>query len=389
MTLDPANLALMKPTQVPHLVLCEIESTNVAEQESYSPFCLKAHRALRAAGLAYQSRHADRPAAHQALNTTGQVPVLLVGEKAIPDSTAILRAIVDDLAPGSLVATPEAWLWEELADTSLNGFVVAARWADEENWPRVREAYFGRMPAPIKAVVPAMLRRRVLKNLVARDVWRAGEVACWSRFERLLDQLDSRAPERGFWLGDALSVADLGLFAQLHALRIDSSERCARSFRRTAETGDALMPVRLTCAEVPTARSARAVRRLTPSLAPIAAPIARARDGTQRRGMPEGSKCSRFWGSHRSSVGLDSEASSTAWPVWPSPSPPAPSLTRLFVLSVLKIVAVIQDAATVRLVFELDPAIFDGTERRFASAGVAEIAAHHPGVTVGCAVDPW
>jgi len=105
--------------------------------------------------------------------------------------------------------------------------------------------------------------------------------------------------------------------------------------------------------------------------------------------MPEGSKCSRFWGSHRSSVGLDSEASSTAWPVWPSPSPPAPSLTRLFVLSVLKIVAVIQDAATVRLVFELDPAIFDGTERRFASAGVAEIAAHHPGVTVGCAVDPW
>jgi glutathione S-transferase len=59
----------------------------------------------------------------------------------------------------------------------------------------------------------------VVKGLVARDVWRAGPEACWKRFQVLLDQLDARAPEHGFWLSGPLSVADLALFGQLHSLR--------------------------------------------------------------------------------------------------------------------------------------------------------------------------
>ena len=31
-------------------------------------------------------------------------------------------------------------------------FLVAARWADEENWPGVKSAYFAGMPAPVRAV---------------------------------------------------------------------------------------------------------------------------------------------------------------------------------------------------------------------------------------------
>jgi glutathione S-transferase len=212
------------PSHSPELVLCELGTTDVAGLETFSPFCLKVHRALSLTGLRYTRRHADNPAAHRAHSPTGQAPVLLVDGRAVPDSTPILREL-DRLVPGVLFAglTPaahaEAWLWEELADTALNGFVVAARWADPDNWPSVKAAYFGSMPGPVRAVVPGLIRRSVLKALISRDVTRAGLPACWERYERLLDQLEARAPRVGYWMGAAPTVADLALFAQLHGLR--------------------------------------------------------------------------------------------------------------------------------------------------------------------------
>ena len=207
----------------PALTLCELADPGLPGLESHSPFCLKAHRALRAAGLPYTRRHGDRPGTFQHLNPTGQVPVLLVGAEPVADSTAIL-ARLESLGGRSLLPTDpalraEAWLWEELGDTALNGFLVASRWADERNWPGVREAYFAAMPGLLRKVIPAQLRRSVVEALRARDVWRRGPEACWARFALTLDQLDARAPREGYWLGEAISVADLGLFAQLHSLR--------------------------------------------------------------------------------------------------------------------------------------------------------------------------
>jgi glutathione S-transferase len=220
----------MTTSTQPKLVLCELTTTDVQDLETFSPFCLKAHRALKLARLTYERRFSDRPDAYKSINPTGQVPVLLVGEKTVADSTAILREI-ETMVPGVLSASldarnlAEAWLWEEFADVSLNGFFVAARWADENNWPLVRMAYFSKMPGPVRAVVPALLRRGVMKSLHARDIWRSGSEACWTRYATLLDQLDARAPQTGFWMGDALSVADVGLFSQLHGLRNRYTQR--------------------------------------------------------------------------------------------------------------------------------------------------------------------
>jgi glutathione S-transferase len=205
------------------LVLCELADTGIPGVESFSPFCLKVHRALRLAGLAYERRHADRPDVFRDLNPAGQVPVLLVDGEPVCDSTPICARI--DALTGALSrgldarARAEALLWEELADTALNGFLVAARWADDRNWPAVRAAYFGAAPWPVRAAITPRIRARVVGGLVARDVWRAGPEACWARFDRLLDQLEARAPEEGFWMGPSASIADVALFGQLHSLR--------------------------------------------------------------------------------------------------------------------------------------------------------------------------
>lgn len=207
------------------LTLCELADGSAWGVDSLSPFCLKIHRALKIAGLPYDRRHAANPASFKPLNPTGQVPVLVQdGQPAIPDSTAILRRILE-LAPGRIEAGPEHWLWEELADTALSGFVVAARWADDANWPGVRQAYFPTMPAPVRSLVGGFLRRRIVGGLHARDVWRAGPDACWRRLDGHLDHLDARAPERGFWLGDRPGVADVALWAQVQSLRTPLTPR--------------------------------------------------------------------------------------------------------------------------------------------------------------------
>lgn len=206
------------------LELCELAETKLEGLESYSPFCLKVHRTLRVAGLTYTRRHGRHPGVFKSLNPTGQVPILLVDGEPVCDSTAIVRRI-EALAPDRLHAgfdeetLGRARLWEELADTSLNGFLVAARWADDRNWPAVRDCYFGDAPRLVCAVITPRLRNGVVKNLIARDVWRAGPDACWARFEMLLDQLDTQAPKEGFWVAPQISVADIAIFAQLHSLR--------------------------------------------------------------------------------------------------------------------------------------------------------------------------
>lgn len=211
-----------------NITLCELQKTT-GLTESHSPFCLKTHRVLRALGLPYTSRHGDMPGTFRKLNPAAQVPVLLLDGEAIADSTEIARRLIA-LRPGVLRADAEAWLWEELADTALNGFLVAARWAD--NWPLVRAAYFGSAPKPVQWIVAPLIRRGVLKALHARDVTRSGNT--WERFERLLDDLDARAPDRGYWLGAQLSIADLALFAQLQSLRTPLTTRQRTSVEKRA-----------------------------------------------------------------------------------------------------------------------------------------------------------
>jgi glutathione S-transferase len=212
-------------TQTPTLEVFELGLDPLPEHESFSPFCVKVHRALKAVGLRYTRTALAAPSKTSPFNSAAQIPVLRVDARYIADSTQILAAINEMsgrvFSLGQAREDAEARFWEDWADTTLNGFLVAARWADEENWQRSKAAYFVGMPGPIALVVPGMLRRGVLKSLYARDITRAGMAACWARFEQALDDLERRAPRRGFWMGDKLSVADLALFAQLHSLRTD------------------------------------------------------------------------------------------------------------------------------------------------------------------------
>jgi glutathione S-transferase len=207
------------------IVLCDFEArTGVEGWDSFSPFVLEVARALRLAKLPFEHRQVHFMKIKQ-LNPKRQLPVLLVGDEKVPDSTAILHRI-EELAPGSMTGgldaagVAEAWLWEEFADTALYPHVLVTRWADDRGWPVPRQAFFGALPAPVRGLVASAVRRKTLQALVGRDFTRGGIEASHARLYEILDALDARAPSDGFWLGSRPCAADLGLFAHLHSLRI-------------------------------------------------------------------------------------------------------------------------------------------------------------------------
>ena len=156
--------------------------------------------------------------------------MLLVDEdEVIADSTRILARIEQlsrerggpSLLPRDARARAEAWLWEDYADRALNGYLVAARWADDRNWPLVREAYFKGAPWFVtnddRAAAAAEGARAPWSpaTCCAPARRRSGTTSAASSTRSRL-----RAPLEGFWVeSDTPTVADVALFGQLHGLR--------------------------------------------------------------------------------------------------------------------------------------------------------------------------
>jgi len=226
-----ARSAVAKGTEsaairAPQLVLCEL-GPDAHGLESLSPFCLKVHRALKFHGLDYERRYAIRPSEHRKHNPLGQVPVLLIEGEPVADSTAILQAL-EDLTDKSLLPLDRrqlaiAWLWEDYADRVLGYYVFAARWFDDRNWSALADEQFRPLPALLKPWMPNLIRSRILKKMSAMEFIRVGQAGCWRMFQQHLDRLDDCAPEECFWVGDKVTVADIGLFGVLHCLRSEIS----------------------------------------------------------------------------------------------------------------------------------------------------------------------
>ncbi len=205
------------------LTLCELGVADSDLLDTYSPFTQKIRTALDFHELPFESERRANPNAYRDINPLGQVPVLRADDEVVFDSTEILHFLEEhstkSLVPDDPTDAALAWIMEEFADTTLNGYLVAARWADDDNWPAVRDAFFGDAPAAVRTLVANYLRRSIVKSLEGRDVWKGGRGLMRRRFYRLLLQLEKAAPESGFWIGDQLTVADVAIFGQLHSLR--------------------------------------------------------------------------------------------------------------------------------------------------------------------------
>ena len=210
-------------------------------QFRHSAFCLKVRMALSAKGLSFREVEVTPGIGQLAvfrLSGQRQVPVLVDGDTVVADSSAICRYLDElqpepPLLPKDLRARAQVQVVEDWADTTLAGSVRAALLQAAVDDPDLRAALLPEdVPGPIRQVMTGV-----------PTGWLSGVNELLGQEERsamlhnLIALADGLTPN-SVLVGDALSLADLAVAAQLSLLRFPVSAGSALSGRGVAGLSD-------------------------------------------------------------------------------------------------------------------------------------------------------
>ena len=145
------------------------------DTEDPSPFCLKMLYYLRLAGLPFETVASMRNLRDA---PKGKLPYIRDGDKVIADSAFIIDYLkqtygdrlgdgytAEQLAVGRCVA--------RMLEESTYWAVVHNRWMDPDNWENLtKPQFFGSLPWPMKALVPAMLHRGLRRSMKGQGMGR-------------------------------------------------------------------------------------------------------------------------------------------------------------------------------------------------------------------------
>ena len=199
-------------------------------QFRHSAFCLKVRMVLQAKGLSYRTVEVTPGVGQVAvfrLSGQRQVPVLVDGDTVVADSTAIALHLEERGADPALLPTDsreaaQVRLLEDWADTTLAAAVRLALAQAAALDPRLRVALLpDDLPDPIRTVMGAIPGGWVsnVTELVNQND-RADLLAT-------LEQLSASVQAKPWLVGEAMSLADLAVAAQLSLLRFPASSGAA------------------------------------------------------------------------------------------------------------------------------------------------------------------
>ena len=194
----------------------------VLHQWEISPFCGKVRKILRLKGIAYRVENYNGLRALKAskLSHAGKLPVLDWGSERVADSSAI-AAFLDQRqgAPALYPAQPRdaalARVFEDWADESLYHYELYFRVEYAQARARAVALLCVGRPAWERALFEPVFTRQVRRKLDSLGFARRDGPEIEASFLRLVDDLDSMLRDREWLVGDAQSIADIAVSAQL------------------------------------------------------------------------------------------------------------------------------------------------------------------------------
>lgn len=198
----------------------------VLTQMEISPFCDKVRRVLCFKRLAYEARDIRvlQISALPKMASNGKVPILDYDGHRICDSTDISlwleqRHPSPALVPSEPRARADTLILEDWADESLYFYEMTMRFV----WPDDRTRW-GRELArhdmwPVRMLAPLLVHR--LSRTIAghQGAGRRSRQQILEELHRLFGALESRIGTQGFCVGDALTLADISVAAQVHCIQ--------------------------------------------------------------------------------------------------------------------------------------------------------------------------
>lgn len=197
----------------------------VLHQWEMSPFCNKTRRCLSYKGLTYQTVDYNGLLARKAasLSPVGKLPVLDYDGERIQDSNRIAefldRRYPDKpLYPKDPQVLATARIWDDWASQSLYFYEIYFRMLDPVSLERGLDLIVKGRPRWERAVLKLVFKRRYPRKLREQGLARLPPQEVEAQFFSLMADLDTLLSQRRFLAGDALSIADLGVLAQLDEL---------------------------------------------------------------------------------------------------------------------------------------------------------------------------
>jgi glutathione S-transferase len=185
---------------------------------TFSPPCGKAQMALHFKGVEFRVKNLSSPMEAKRYNPRGRVPVLLVGDERIVDSTDILteldRRFPDPpLLPADPVGRARAKILEDWADEALYFYGLFYRWLIPENFERMKSKVLSRQPLPFRWVLPLIAIREIRRRARGQGVGLKDEATVRREIEECLDAIDTLLDESPFLVGERPGRADLAVAA--------------------------------------------------------------------------------------------------------------------------------------------------------------------------------
>lgn len=182
-----------------------------------SPFVYKVDAYLRMAGIPYKkdSRFSNLKKAPK-----GKLPFIDDEGKVIADSQFIieyLEAKHDHPLDGHLNDEQKAiaYLTTKSIDENLYFALVYSRWQDDESWPIVKDAFFGKFPFLLKMIVPRVARKQVMKTLYGQGISRHSKTEIQTICRHTFQALSDLIGDKPYVFGDKPCSLDATLFAFL------------------------------------------------------------------------------------------------------------------------------------------------------------------------------
>jgi glutathione S-transferase len=178
-----------------------------------SPFCMKAELYLRMANIEHQTVET----VSLANSPKRKLPYLEDDGRTVSDSGFIIEELERANGPLGGPITPEqhaaAHPIRRMLEESLYFAIVYSRWQADTGWPHTRQLFFGALPLPVRALLPVVARRGVLKQLHQQGYGRHS----MSEMRRMADDdltaLARFLDGKQYALGDRLSMYDATVLA--------------------------------------------------------------------------------------------------------------------------------------------------------------------------------
>ncbi len=181
-----------------------------------SPFGMKAIGLMQMSGLEYRLVAGD-----VRKSPKGKMPVLIDGNKVIPD-TAHIQAYLETAhnikfdvgLGGEQLAIAQAF--RHLSEDSLYWAITYSRWM--ENGPIVREALFGNVPAIARNLVFFMVQKQIKNALHGQGLGRHSPMEIYRFAAMDLISIENYLGNKDFMFGSTATSIDASIYAMLSSI---------------------------------------------------------------------------------------------------------------------------------------------------------------------------